>query len=158
MSKKDKGDSGIKVLATNKRARFNYAISDSLECGIALQGTEVKSMKAGKFSFGDSYGRIIDNELWLIGLHITPYTHGNIHNHDPDRKRKLLVHKQEIKQLTRKVDEKGFTLVPVKFYLKNGMVKLEMGIGKGKKLFDKRESIKQKDLKREADREYRGKY
>lgn len=108
----------IKILADNRRARFQYTIEDTLECGIALQGTEVKSMRNGKFSFSDSYARIISDELILVGFHISPYTFGNLFNHEPDRNRKLLVHKQEIKRLKRKVDEKGYTLVPLKFYLK----------------------------------------
>lgn len=148
----------IKVLAKNKQAFFNYSVDESFEAGIVLVGTEVKSVKNGKFSFTDSYARILNNELWLIGLHISPYDFGNIHNHEPLRNRKLLVHKQELKRLSRKVDEKGFTLVPLKFYLKKGMVKVEIGICKGKKIHDKRDSIKQKDLKREADREMRGRF
>jgi SsrA-binding protein len=147
-----------KLLAKNKQAFFNYSIDESIEAGIALQGTEVKSVKAGKFSFADSYARIQDGELWLIGLHISPYIHGNIHNHDPLRPRRLLVHKQEIKRLSRKVDEKGFTLVPLRVYLKRGMVKVEIGVCKGKKQHDKRESIKQRDLKREAEREIRARF
>jgi len=147
-----------KSLARNKKAFFNYTITESLECGIELKGTEVKSIKIGKLAFSDSYARIIDFELILIGLHISPYTHGNIHNHDPDRNRKLLAHKQEIKRIKRKVDEKGLTLVPLKFYLKNGKVKVELGLCKGKKTHDKRESIKSKDLKREADREMRNRF
>ena len=147
-----------KTLAKNKQAFFNYTVDESFEAGIMLAGTEVKSVKKGKFSFSDSYARIVDNELWLIGLHISPYDFGNIHNHEPLRDRKLLVHKQEIKRLSRKVDEKGFTLVPLRFYLKNGIVKVEIGICKGKKMHDKRESIKQRDLKREAEREMRGRF
>ena len=146
------------TLATNRKARFNYEIDDNLECGIELQGTEVKSLKAGKFSFSDSYGRIKEDQLWLVGFHISPYSHGNINNHDPDRERRLLAHRQEIKRLRRKVDERGFTLVPLKVYLKKGLVKVEMGLGRGKKLVDKRDSIKQKDLKRDADRELSGRY
>jgi len=145
----------IKVLAENRKARFQYTIDESMECGIVLQGTEVKSIKKGNFSFSDSYGRIKDGELWLIGFHVTPYEQGNIHNHLPDRERKLLVHKQEIKRLARKVDEKGFTLVPLKVYLKNGRVKLELGVCKGKKLSDKREAIKERDLRRETEREFK---
>lgn len=145
----------VKILARNKRAYFEYTVDETLECGIELQGTEVKSIKIGKFSFTDSYGKIKNNELWLIGFHISPYPFGNLFNHDPDRVRKLLVHKEEIKRLKRKVDEKGFTLVPVSFYLKKGRVKVELGLCKGKKLHDKRESIKQRDLAREAQREMR---
>jgi len=145
----------IKVLAENRKARFQYTIDESIECGIVLQGTEVKSIKKGNFSFSDSYGRIKDGELWLIGFHVTPYEQGNIHNHLPDRERKLLVHKQEIKRLVRKVDEKGYTLVPLKVYLKNGRVKLELGVCKGKKLSDKREAIKERDVRRETEREFK---
>jgi SsrA-binding protein len=144
-----------KNIAVNKKARFNYFVTDTLECGIELKGTEVKSVKAGKFSFSDSYAKIENDELWLIGLHISLYTFGNIHNHDPDRNRKLLVHKQEIKRLKRKIVEKGLTLVPLRFYLIGGLVKVEIGVCKGKKIHDKREVIKQRDLKREVQREFK---
>ena len=153
-----KNDSGIKVLASNRRAFFNYTVEDKLECGIALKGTEVKSIKESKFSFRDSYAKIENDELWLISLHVTPYAFGNIHNHDPDRKRKLLAHSQEIKRLRRKVDEKRLTLVPLKFYLKGGLVKVELGICRGKSTVDKRQAIKAKDMKREAEREMRQRY
>jgi len=148
--------SGVKVLSTNRRARFDYHVEESFECGLALAGTEVKSIKAGKFSFSDSYGRIRENELWLIGFHISPYEHGTMFNHEPDRDRKLLVHKQEITRLRRKVDERGFTLVPLKVYLKKGLIKLELGLCRGKKLTDKRNSIRERDQKRDAERELRG--
>jgi SsrA-binding protein len=144
-----------KQLAVNKKAKFNYYVTDSLECGIELKGTEVKSVKAGKFSFSDSYAKIDNDELWLVGLHISLYSFGNIHNHDPDRNRKLLVHKQEIKRLKRKIMEKGLTLVPLRFYLIKGLVKVEIGICKGKKIHDKREVIKKRDLQREAQREFK---
>jgi SsrA-binding protein len=143
---------GRKSLASNRRARFNYTVDETLECGIELQGTEVKSVKEGKFSFSDSYAKIEDSELWLVGLHITPYKFGNIHNHDPERPRKLLAHRQEIKRLGRKVAERGLTLVPLSFYLKNGLVKLELGVCRGKKTVDKRESIKNRDVKRDTER------
>jgi len=146
-----------KLLANNRRARYNYTVDESLECGIELKGTEVKSLKIGKFSFSDAYGKIEGGELWLISLNIQPYLFGNIFNHDPDRPRKLLVHKQELKRLKRKVDEKGLTLVPLKFYLKKGRVKVELGVCRGKKLVDKRQSIKQKDMKRDAERAMRDK-
>ena len=145
----------VKILAKNRKARFNFEIEDTIECGIELKGTEVKSIRAGKMSFADSYARVRDGELYLLAFHISPYEHGNIFNHEPDRDRKLLAHAQEIKRLQRRIDERGFTLVPLSVYLKKGMVKVELGLGKGKKLHDKRESIKQKDLKREADREMR---
>jgi SsrA-binding protein len=145
----------IKTLAVNRKARFHFEIEDTVECGIELQGTEVKSMRNGKFSFSDSYGRVRDEQLYLIGFHIAPYEHGNIFNHEPERERRLLVHKQEIKRLRRRVEERGFTLVPLKIYLKGGMIKLELGLGRGKKIHDKRESIKQRDLKRDAERQMR---
>jgi len=153
-----KESESVKVLARNKRAFFNYEIEETLECGIELLGTEVKSIKASRFSFSDSYARVLNNELWLIGLHVSEYTHGNLFNHEPERSRRLLVHKQELKHLKRKIDERGYTLVPLRFYLKNGLIKVEVGLGRGKKNYDKRESIKQKDLKREAMRELRGRY
>ncbi len=149
---------GIKMLAENRRARYQYAIEDTLECGIELRGTEVKSMRAGKFSFSDSYARIINNELILVGFHISPYEFGNIHNHEPDRNRRLLVHKQEIKRFKRKIDERGYTLIPLKFYLKKGKVKLLIGIGKGKQAQDKRETIKKRDQMRDAEREFRKRF
>jgi len=144
-----------KTLAVNRKARYLYTVEDTLECGVSLQGTEVKSMKEGRFSFSDSYAAIENGELWLKALHITPYAHGNIHNHDPLRTRKLLAHSQEIKRLKRRVDERGLTLVPLRFYLKRGMVKLELGLCRGKKVHDRREAIKNRDLKRDQDRELR---
>ena len=146
---------GIKLLADNRKARFNYTIDENLECGIVLQGTEVKSIKAGQFSFADAYARIVNNELWLIGFQITPYIHGNLFNHSPERERKLLVHKKEVKRLARKVDERGFTLVPLKVYLKKGRVKIDLGLCKGKKTYDKRETIKNRDLRRETERDFK---
>ncbi len=146
---------GKKSLAVNRKARYNYAVEDSLECGIELRGTEVKSMKERSFSFSDAYAKIDNGELWLVGLHITPYKFGNIYNHEPDRIRKLLVHRQEIKRLSRKVNERGLTLIPLSFYLKRGMVKLELGICKGKRMVDKRQDIKQRDQKRDAERALR---
>ena len=143
-------DEHVKLLLLNKKARFNFFIDETLECGIELQGTEVNSLRENRFSFGDSYARIKDGQLYLIGFHISPYPFGNLHNHEPERERKLLVHKEEIRKLRKKVEEKGFTLVPIKVYLKNGLIKVELGICRGKKLYDKRETIKQRDLEREA--------
>src|SRR5574344_2802581 len=108
-----------KNIAVNKKARFNYSVEDSIECGIALEGTEVKSVKAGNISFPDAFAEIINGEIWIRGLHIAEYSYSSIFNHDPDRPKKLLLHKDEIKRLTRKVDEKGYTLIPLDFYLKN---------------------------------------
>lgn len=148
-------EGGIKILADNRKARFNYTVEDTLECGIELQGTEVKSMRGGKFSFTDSYARVMNGELILYGFHISPYEFGNIYNHEPLRERRLLAHKQEIKRLQRRVDERGYTLVPLKVYFKGGMVKVLIGICKGKQTQDKRQSIKNRDLKRDAEREMR---
>ncbi len=146
---------GIKVLGVNKKARFNYTIDESFECGLVLVGTEVKSIKDGRFSFADSYALVENDELFLIDFHVTQYVYGNRVNHEPLRRRKLLVHRKEIKRLRRIVDEKGLTLVPLKFYLKRGMIKCELGIAKGKKLFDKRDDIRKRDQKRELEREFR---
>ena len=146
---------GIKVLAVNKKARFNYTIDESFECGVVLVGTEVKSIKDGRFSFADAYALVENDELFLIDFHVTQYVYGNRVNHEPLRRRKLLVHRKEIKRLRRIVDEKGLTLVPLKFYLKRGIIKCELGIAKGKKLFDKRDDIRKRDQKRELEREFR---
>jgi SsrA-binding protein len=148
----------IKIIQKNKKAFFNYEIVESLECGIALEGTEVKSIRNGKFSFGDSYVKIRDNELFLIGLHISPYDFGNIHNHEPIRDRRLLANRQEIKKLRRKVEEKGFSLIPLKLYLKRSMIKVEIGLGRGKKLHDKRNVIRERDQKRDAQRQIKQGY
>lgn len=148
-------DAGNKDISINRKASFNYFVEERMECGIELAGTEVKSIKIGKCSFADSYGKIENEELWLVGFHVTPYAFGNIFNKDPDRQRKLLAHKTEIKRLKRKVSEKGFTLVPLRVYIKKGMVKVEIGLCKGKKNVDKREVIKERDLKREVAREFR---
>ena len=145
---------GKKIIAENRKARFNYTIEDSIECGIALEGTEVKSVKEGSVSFADSFALIENNEVWLQNFHISEYSYSSVFNHDPDRKKKLLLHRDEIKRLRRKVEEKGFTLVPLDFYLKNGRVKVNLGICKGKKLFDKRADIKDRDVKRDIAREF----
>lgn len=144
-------------LGQNRKARFNYSIDDSIECGIVLEGTEVKSFRGGNVSFPDAFAEIRGGEVWIMGLHIAPYVYSSIFNHDPDRPKKLLLHKDEIKRLIRKVDEKGFTLIPLDFYLKKGRVKVNLGICKGKKLFDKRADIRDKDLKRDLQREFRKK-
>ncbi|MEX2442246.1 MAG: SsrA-binding protein SmpB [Alkalispirochaeta sp.] len=145
-----------KSLARNRRAFHEYTVEEKIEVGIVLEGTEVKSMRGGKFSFSDAYGRVRNGDLWLIGLHIAEYTHGNLFNHDPIRDRKLLAHNTEIDRMRRRVEERGFTLIPLEFYLKQGLIKLEMGICKGKHLYDKRESLKKKQQKRDMDREMRG--
>ena len=146
---------GKKIIAENRKARFNYSVEDSIECGIALEGTEVKSVRNGQISFPDSFALIENGEVWLQNFHIAEYAFSSIFNHDPDRKKKLLLHKEEIKRLTRKVEEKGFTLIPLDFYLKNGRVKVNLGVCKGKKQFDKRADIKDRDVKREIAREFK---
>ncbi len=150
-----KKQTGQKALAVNRKARHLYTIVESLESGIELMGTEVKSMKASRFSFSDSYAAIEGGELWLISLHVTPYDFGNLSDQDPLRKRKLLVHRQEITRLKRQTEEKGLTLIPLRFYLKKGLVKLQLGICRGKRLYDRREAIKKRDQKRDEEREFR---
>jgi len=148
--------SGTKLLADNRRARFEYFVSDSLELGVVLLGTEVKSMKTAQFSFNDAWVDLDkEGELWIRNLHINQYKMAGVDNHDPDRKKKLLAHKAEIKKLRRQIDEKGFTLIPLDFRLKEGRVKITVGLCKGKKQYDKRDSIKEKDQKRDLDRELR---
>lgn len=144
-----------KVIAENRKARFNYYIEETLECGIALEGTEVKSVKNGSISFPDAFAEIIKGEVFVKGLHISEYAYSSIFNHDPDRPKKLLLHRDEIKRLTRKTEEKGYTLIPLDFYLKNGRVKVSLGLCKGKKLFDKRATIKERDLDRQLQRDFR---
>lgn len=144
-----------KIIAENRKARFNYFIEESIECGIALEGTEVKSVKNGSISFPDAFAEIVNNEVFVKGLHISEYSYSSVFNHTPDRVKKLLLHKEEIKRLKRKTEEKGYTLIPIDFYLKNGRVKLTLGICKGKKQFDKRASIKERDVNRDIQREFR---
>ena len=153
-----KKQTGQKALAVNRKARHLYTIVESLESGIELTGTEVKSMKASRFSFSDSYAAIEGGELWLISLHVTPYDFGNLNDQDPLRKRKLLVHRQEITRLKRQTEEKGLTLIPLRFYLKKGLVKLQLGICRGKRLYDRRETIRKRDQKRDEEREFRQRF
>jgi SsrA-binding protein len=148
--------SGTKLLADNRKARFEYTVVDSLEAGMVLVGTEVKSIKAAQFSFNDAWVDLdSEGELWIRNLHVNPYKMAGLDNHDPDRRKKLLAHRAEIKKLKRQVDEKGFTLVPLDFHLKDGRIKVTVGLCKGKKQYDKRDSIKAKDQKRDLDRELR---
>jgi len=140
---------GIKIIATNKKAYHEYFIDDVYEAGIMLQGTEVKSLRLGNVTIKESFCRIIKGELFLNNMNISPYEQGNRENHEPTRMRKLLLHKQEIEKLARKVDERGLSLVPTKIYFKNSLVKVEIGVGRGKKMHDKRESLKQKQATRE---------
>ncbi|MDR3324442.1 MAG: SsrA-binding protein SmpB [Spirochaetaceae bacterium] len=145
----------IKIIAKNRRAFFNYTVDDRVEAGIVLQGSEVKSIKDGKLSFPDAWAEVVSGEVWLNSFKISENPYSSIFNHEPDRKKKLLLHKDEIKRLNRKVEEKGFTLVPLSFYLKHGRVKVELGVCKGKKLYDKRAAIKERDADRDAQREFR---
>ena len=142
------------LIAENRKAKFDYFIEESYECGLELEGTEVKSVKNGNISFPDSFAEIINNEVWRKNFHISEYTFSSVFNHNPDRPKKLLLHKEEIKKLTRKVEEKGYTLIPISFYLKNGRVKVSLGVCKGKKQFDKRASIKERDVQRDIQREF----
>lgn len=146
---------GRKIIAQNRRARFDYAVEETLECGIVLEGSEVKSLRAGKVSFPDGYAAFENGELWLKNVHINEYSFSSIFNHDPDRPRKLLAHAHELKRLRRRVDEKGYTLIPLDFHFTKGRVKVELGLCKGKKLGDKRDSIKERDVKREMARAFR---
>ena len=148
-------ESEKKLIAVNRKARFNYEIEEDIECGIELQGSEVKSFRLGKISFPDAFAVIENGEVWLRNLHVAEYIFSSVFNHDPDRRRKLLLHKQEIKRLKRKVDERGYTLVPLSFYFKNGRVKVNLGICRGKKAADKRATIKDRDIKRDTQRELR---
>lgn len=144
-----------KLIAENRQARFNYFIEEKLECGIALEGTEVKSVKNGAISFPDAFAEIINGEIFIKNMHISEYSYSSVFNHNPDRPKKILLHKDEIKRLLRKTEEKGYTLIPLDFYLKKGKVKTTLGLCKGKKQFDKREAIKERDINREIQREFR---
>ncbi|MBR5096722.1 MAG: SsrA-binding protein SmpB [Treponema sp.] len=146
---------GGKKIAENRKARYDYFIEDSIECGIVLVGTEVKCVKGGNLSFPDAFAEIINGEVWVKGLHIAEYSYSSVFNHNPDRAKKLLLRKDQIKRLERKVDEKGYTLIPLDFYLKNGLVKVTLGVCKGKKAYDKRESIKARDNDRLMAKEFR---
>jgi len=142
----------VKVVATNKKARFEYFIEETFEAGLALKGTEIKSIRMGQISLQEAYVRTDGQQAWLVGAHVAPYEHASAYQHDPSRERKLLLHKREIKTLWDAVRIKGMTIVPIKVYLKAGRAKLEIGIAKGKKQYDKRESIKERDIARENSR------
>ncbi len=143
---------GIKIITHNRKSSFNYFLSDFLEAGIELTGTEIKSIRNNGVSLNDSYIVIKNHEAYILNMHIAPYKQGNIFNHDPLRTRKLLLHKREIYKLEAKVKEKSFTLVPTKVYFKQGRVKVEIALGKGKKDYDKRETIKERDSKRDIEK------
>ena len=143
---------GDRAIATNRRARHEYEILESLEAGLVLRGTEVKSLRAGLVNFKDSYATVRNGEVWFLGCHISPYSHGTDANHDPERDRKLLLHDREIKRLAGKIAERGLTLVPLKLYFKKGRAKLEIGLGRGKKLHDKRSALREREVRREMDK------
>ena len=143
-------ESKIKILSDNRSAGHNYMLSDRVEAGLALTGTEVKSARDGKIQLKESFAEVTGNEAWLVNAHIGQYSHGNIMNHEPTRRRKLLLHRKEIDKLLAATREKGLTLVPTKLYLKNGLIKIEVAIGRGKKLHDKRESEREREMKDEA--------
>jgi SsrA-binding protein len=143
-------DSGEKLIASNKKALHDYFVLQKLEAGIELMGTEVKSLRGGRANLKDSYVAIERDQAYLIGTHISPYSHGNIANHDPERKRRLLLHKREIEKLHEQIQEKGLTVVPLRLYFKGGRVKTEIAVVRGKKLYDKRETEKRREQEREA--------
>jgi len=147
----------IKIVTQNRKARHTYHIMEKWEAGIVLQGTEVKSLRAGQANLKDSYGRIENGEVFLHNFHISPYDKGSFYNHDPERKRKLLFHKREIRKLKPKLEEKGLAFIPLKVYFKNGKAKVEMALGRGKKLYDKRTDIAKRDSDRDIERTFRDK-
>ncbi|MBN1662534.1 MAG: SsrA-binding protein SmpB [Deltaproteobacteria bacterium] len=153
-----KKETAEKLICQNKMARLNYFIEDTYEAGIALVGTEVKSLRDGKANLKDSYALVHDGEVFLYDVHVSPYTHGNRANHNPLRVRKLLLHKREIKKLYGRSREKGLSIIPLKMYFRNGKVKVEIGVGRGKKQYDKREDIKKRDDTREIERNFRSRY
>lgn len=149
-------DTGEKVIATNRQARFEYSILESVEVGLALTGTEIKSIRAGKVNLRDAYARIESGEVWLINMHISPYEQAsNYFQHDPLRPKKLLLHRRQINRLKAELGQKGLTLVPLRLYLKRGRAKVEIGLAKGKKLYDKRDAMAERDAKRDLQRSLR---
>ena len=145
----------MKIVATNKKAYHDYHIEESYEAGIMLKGTEVKSLREGRANLKDSFARVENEEIFLYNCHISPYSHGNIANHDPLRTRKLLMHKVEIQRLMGKMMQKGYTLLPLKIYFKDGKAKVELALAKGKKQYDKREDIKKRDAAREMEKAFK---
>ena len=148
-------EKGSRLIANNKKAYHDYFIEETYEAGIALHGTEVKSLRMGKCSIKESFVRIENEEVYIYGMHISPYEKGNIFNRDPLRVKKLLLHKSEIRKMKGKIAEKGYTLVPLKVYFNRSLVKVEIGLAKGKKLYDKRQDIATKDQRREAERDFK---
>lgn len=152
------GRESVKLIANNKKAYHDYFIEDKYEAGISLAGTEVKSLRMGKCSVKESFIRVENGEVYIYGMHISPYEKGNIFNKDPLRVKKLLMHKYEINKLAGKIAEKGYTLVPLQVYFKDGKAKVEVGLARGKKLYDKRQDIAKKDQRREAEREFKQRF
>ncbi|MFQ5829405.1 MAG: SsrA-binding protein SmpB [Candidatus Methylomirabilia bacterium] len=148
-----------RTVATNRRARHDYEILETYEAGLALLGTEVKSLREGKAHFKDSYARVDGEEVWLVGCHISPYRHGTHVNHDPDRKRKLLLRRREINRLMGKTLERGLTLVPLRLYFKRGArAKVELALARGRKVYDKRQTLREREARREMDKAVRGRF
>ncbi len=148
-------EKGIKIVATNRKANFEYFLFERYEAGIALRGSEIKSIRAGQMSLAEAYVQIDGREAWLMESHIAPYEQANIFNHEPRRPRKLLLHRSEIRKLWAEVRQKGMTVIPVRVYLKDGRAKVDIALAKGKKLFDKRETIAKRDAERDAERQWR---
>ncbi|HSR86288.1 MAG TPA: SsrA-binding protein SmpB [Streptosporangiaceae bacterium] len=146
---------GKKIIASNRRARHEYTVEDTVEAGLVLTGTEVKSLRAGRATLTDGYGQITDSEAWLHGVHIPEYTQGTWTNHEPRRTRKLLLHRREIDRLASSMRERGLTLVPLSLYFKDGRVKIELGLARGKHTYDKRRDLAKRDAAREVERELR---
>lgn len=151
-------DEKVKLIANNKKAFHDYFIEEQYECGIELYGTEIKSIRQGHCSIREAYVEISGGEAWVDGMNISPYEKGNIFNRDPLRKRRLLLHKSEISRLGTAVEQKGYTIVPLEVYLRHGRCKVKIGLARGKHLYDKREDIRRKDAKREAERDYKDVY
>lgn len=145
----------IKVVSTNRKAKFEYHLLEEFEAGISLKGSEIKSVRAGQMSIKEAYIRVTDNEAWLMDAYIAPYTEANRFNHEPRRSRQLLLHKREISNLRKNIQQKGLTVIPIKVYLKGGRAKVEIALARGKKLHDKRQSIKERDTERELKRQIR---
>src|SRR6266581_1800841 len=151
-TKTQTGNAPVKIISVNRQAYHDYFVERTIEAGIALMGTEIKSIRDGKVNLRGSYAIVRNGELWLENAHIAVYEHGNRYNHEPIRNRKLLLHRREINQLASRVETKGLTLIPLKLYLKGGKAKIELGLGRGKKLYDKREAIAERDAKRDIER------
>jgi SsrA-binding protein len=149
------GRTGDRIVTTNRRAFHEYHVDDTIEAGIVLTGTEIKSVRDGKVTISEAYARIEGNELWLIGSHISPYSHGNRANHEPDRPRKLLVHKRQVRELRASTEQKGMTIVPLRLVLRNGRAKLDLGVARGKKLYDKRDAAADRQSRRDVERALR---